>query len=253
MFGYKGAQSLQAKLGHGSSLCLCQISREKWQIKNHISQCKIAKNLGLSPTTIYNNVKRFQEFREITIHVRQDRKAQVNMHDLWALRWHCIRNHHAAVLNIATWAQEYFRKPLSCTTVCCCIKKCNLNICYSRRKLCSDAAGFSGPELISDSQKDSENVCCTQMSPHFNLFPGKMDLEFSVPKKGTIQTFISDRSKSKRLSWYGSAAEQTSWVTGICAKVLLTWRHILGLYSDIYCHQDDDFHGKSMVIRSRQC
>ncbi len=42
------------------------------------------------------------------------------------------------------------------------------------------------------------------MSPHFNLFPGKTDFEFSVPKtKGTIQTFISDRSKSKRLSWYG--------------------------------------------------
>ncbi len=88
----------------------------------------------------------------------------------------------------------------------------------------------------------SENVCCTQMSPHFNLFPGKMYFEFSVPKtKGTIQTFISDRSKSKCLSWYGGAAEQTAWVTGICAKVLLTWRHILGLYRDIYCHQDDVF------------
>ncbi len=31
------------------------------------------------------------------------------------------------------------------------------------------------------------------------------------------------------------------------------WRHILGLYRDIYCHQDDVFHGKSMVMRSRQC
>ncbi len=42
-----------------------------------------------------------------------------------------IRNRHAAVLNIATWAQEYFRKPLPFTIVCCCIKKCNLIICYS--------------------------------------------------------------------------------------------------------------------------
>ncbi len=33
-----------------------------------------------------------------------------------------------------------------------------------------------------------------------------MDFEFSVPKtKGTIQTFISDRSKSKHLSWFGGA------------------------------------------------
>jgi len=76
-------------------------------------------------------------------------------------------------------------------------------------------------------------VCCTQMSPHFNLFPGTMDFEFSVPKiKGTIQTFISNRSKSKHLSWYEGAAEQTAWVTGICAKVLLTWWHVLELYRD---------------------
>ncbi len=68
--------------------------------------------------------------------------------------------------------------------------------------LCSDAAGFSGPELISDHQKDSENVCCTQMSPQFQLVSRKNGPK--VPKtKGAIQTFISDRSKSKCLSWYG--------------------------------------------------
>ncbi len=61
-----------------------------------------------------------------------------------------------------------------------------------------------------------------------------MDVEFSVPKtKGTIQTLISDRGKSKHLSWYVGAAEQRAWVTGVCAKVPLTWRHILGLYRDI--------------------
>ncbi len=53
----------------------------------------------------------------------------------------------------------------------------------------------------------------------FQLVSGKMDFEFSVPKtKGTIQTFISDRSKSKRLSLYGGAAEQTAWVTGIVRR-----------------------------------
>ncbi len=132
----KGAsQSLQAKLDYGSSLCAKFHERSVKQIKNNISQCKIAKTLGLSPYTIHNIVKRFRESREITVHVGQGRKPQLNVLDLWALRWHCIRNRHAAVLNISTWAQEYFRKPLSFTTVCCCIKKCNLNLCYSRRKL----------------------------------------------------------------------------------------------------------------------
>ncbi len=41
-----------------------------------------------------------------------------------------------------------------------------------------------------------------------------MDFEFSVPKT-TIQTFIAT-SKSKCLSWYGGAAEQTAWVTAYC-------------------------------------
>ncbi len=55
------------------------------------------------------------------------------------------------------------------------------------------AAGFSGPELISD----SGNVCCGQTSPHFNLFPGKTDFEFSIPKtKETIHALrsLSDQS-----------------------------------------------------------
>ncbi len=113
-------------------------------------------------------------------------------------------------LNIATCAQEYFRKPLSITTVCCCIKKCNLISVTRGESYTSNlyAAMLPGSLGQSSSQivKNSGNVCCTQMSPHFNLFSGKMDFEFSVPMtKGTIQTFISDRCKSKRLSWYMSA------------------------------------------------
>ncbi len=51
--------------------------------------------------------------------------------------------------------------------------------------------------------------------------------------KGPSRLFISERCKSTRLSWYGGAAEQTAWVTGICVKVPWTWRHILGFYRDI--------------------
>ncbi len=66
----------------------------------------------------------------------------------------------------------------------------------------------------------------------------KMDCEFSVPKtKRTIQTFINDRSKSKHLSWYGGAAEQTAWVTSICAKVFVTWRHVLGFVRSTHLAQ----------------
>ncbi len=45
--------------------------------KNKISQCKIAKNLGLSPSTIHNIVKQFRESGEIS--VKKDRTSLLNM------------------------------------------------------------------------------------------------------------------------------------------------------------------------------
>ncbi len=141
--------------------------------KSHFSM-QITKNLGLSPTTIHNIVKRFRESREITVHVGQGRKPQVNVHHLWALRWHCKRNSHAVVLNIATCAQAYFRNcchlPQPATASINATWVFTLGESYTSI-LCSDTAGFPGPEHISDSQKDVGNVCCGQMSPH--LFLGK--------------------------------------------------------------------------------
>ncbi len=92
------------------------------------------------------------------------------------------------------------------------------------------------------------------MSPRFSLFLGKTDIKFSVPKsKGTIQTFTSNRCKTSVMVWgFISVNGMGDNGNGICAMVPLTWRHILGLYRDKYCHQDDVFNGKSMVIRSRQ-
>jgi len=60
------------------------------QFKNHISQYKIAKNVGPSPSTIHNIVKRFRESREIS--VNRARKPLLNVLDLRTLRWHCLRN-----------------------------------------------------------------------------------------------------------------------------------------------------------------
>ncbi len=66
--------------------------------------------------------------------------------------------------------------------------------------LCSNAAGFSGPELISDSQKDSENMCCTQMSPHFHLFLGKNGFRVLSPKDERDHPDFHQRQKQKQTS-----------------------------------------------------
>ncbi len=74
----KGAsQSLPAK-----PLCAKFHEINVKQIKNHISQCKITKNVGLSPTTIHNTLKRFRESREISVDVGKGRKPQLNVLDL---------------------------------------------------------------------------------------------------------------------------------------------------------------------------
>jgi len=69
MFGYKSAsQSFKTKMGHGSSLCAIYLERIVKQLKkNHISQCKIAKHLSLSSSSIHNIVTRFRESREISV------------------------------------------------------------------------------------------------------------------------------------------------------------------------------------------
>lgn len=54
----------------------------------------------------HNIVKRFRGSGEISVRKGQW-KPLLNVCDLWALRLHCMRNHHVTMLNIVTWAQEY--------------------------------------------------------------------------------------------------------------------------------------------------
>uniref|UniRef100_A0A8C2HVR7 Transcription factor 19 (SC1), like n=1 Tax=Cyprinus carpio TaxID=7962 RepID=A0A8C2HVR7_CYPCA len=77
-------------------------------------------------------------------------------------------------------------------------------------------------KFILGGPKDSGNVCCPQMSPCFSLFWGKTNITFSVVKtKGTTL------ATSARANVYGGLSVQTAWVTGMCVKGSLRWRHIL--------------------------
>ena len=54
-------------MDRGSPLCAKVRERIVSQFKDNVSQCKIAKNLGLSPSTVHNIVKRFRESGEILV------------------------------------------------------------------------------------------------------------------------------------------------------------------------------------------
>ena len=62
-------------MGHGSPLCAKLCERIVSQFKDNVSQCKIAKNLGLSPSTVHNIVKIFRESGEILVRKGQGRET----------------------------------------------------------------------------------------------------------------------------------------------------------------------------------
>uniref|UniRef100_A0A9J8BFC2 Transposase n=1 Tax=Cyprinus carpio carpio TaxID=630221 RepID=A0A9J8BFC2_CYPCA len=71
-----------------------------------------------------------------TIYVRkgQGRNTILDARDLRALRRHCITYRNATVMEITTWAQEYFQKTLSVNTIQRAIRRCRLKLYRSKKK-----------------------------------------------------------------------------------------------------------------------
>ncbi len=121
-------------MGRGSPVC--QQIRETIieMFKNNVPQRKIGRDLDISPSTVHNIIKRFKESGGISVRKGQGRKPKLNNRDLRSLRRHCIKNHHSSISDITTWAQDYFGKPLSSTTIRSYIHKCQLKLYCAKRK-----------------------------------------------------------------------------------------------------------------------
>ncbi len=121
-------------MGRGSPVC--QQIREKIieMFKNNVPQRKIGRDLDISPSTVHNIIKRFKESGGISVRKGQGRKPKLNNRDLRSLRRHCIKNSHSSISDITTWAQDYFGKPLSSTTIRSYIHKCQLKLYCAKRK-----------------------------------------------------------------------------------------------------------------------
>uniref|UniRef100_A0A3B4CB63 Transposase Tc1-like domain-containing protein n=1 Tax=Pygocentrus nattereri TaxID=42514 RepID=A0A3B4CB63_PYGNA len=123
-------------MSYDSCSPLCERLREQivQQFKNNFSQCAIARTLGISSSTAHNIIIRFRESGEISASKRQGRKPTLSARDLRSLRRHCIKNRHHSVMDITTWAQEHFRKPLPVNTVRRSIYKCKLKLLHAKQK-----------------------------------------------------------------------------------------------------------------------
>ena len=213
-------------MGRGSPLCAKLRERIVSQFKDNFSQRKIAKNLGLSPSAVHNIVKRFRVSREVSECKGQGWKPLLNACDYRALRRYCLRNRHATMMDIATWAREYFGKSLSLNTVCRCIKKCNLKCYYANRKAFINFEKKRHRVLRAQSHlRWTERLFSGQMSLHFCLFFGKTDIGFYMPKmKKKTFRLLKTKSAKTSLWWYGGASVPTAWVICIYEKVPLMQR-----------------------------
>ncbi len=104
------------------------------QYQKGVSQRKIAKSLKLSSSTVHNIIQRFRESGTISVRKGQGRKTILDARDLRALRRHCITYRNATVMEITTWAQEYFQKTLSVNTIHRAIHRCRLKLYRSKKK-----------------------------------------------------------------------------------------------------------------------
>ncbi len=142
--------------------------------KNNVPQRKTGRDLDISPSTVHNIIKRFKESGGISVRKGQGRKPKLNNRDLRSLRRHCIKNRHSSISDITTWAQDYFGKPLSSTTIHSYIHKCQLKLYCAKRKpmltVSRSAVDFSGLGGIWDGPSHSGNVYCGQMNQYFRYF-----------------------------------------------------------------------------------
>ncbi|KAK3536187.1 hypothetical protein QTP70_035034, partial [Hemibagrus guttatus] len=82
----------------------------------------------------HNIIQRFRESGTISVRKGQGRKTIPDARDLRALRRHCITYRNAAVMEITTWAQEYFQKTLSVNTIHRAIRRRRLKLYRSKKK-----------------------------------------------------------------------------------------------------------------------
>src|SRR4029434_7567466 len=176
--------------------------------KNNVSQRKIGRDLDNSSFTVHNIIKRFKESGGISVRKGQGCKPKLNNRDLRSLRRHCIKNRHSFISDTTTWAQDYFGKPLSSTTIRSHIHKCQLKLycakskpsvnCVQKRCRLLWARRHLGWTIT-----QWKRVLWSDESVFQVFFGRNGPVCFGPKKKRTIQTVTSNKSKSQGLSWYG--------------------------------------------------
>ncbi|KAK3523768.1 hypothetical protein QTP70_010061 [Hemibagrus guttatus] len=116
-----------------NDIVICRESRE--QVEESLERWRFAlERRGMKVSRMHNIIQRFRESGTISVRNGQGWKTILDARDLWALRRHCITYRNATVMEITTWAQEYFQKTLSVNTIHRAIRRCRLKLYRSKKK-----------------------------------------------------------------------------------------------------------------------
>ena len=186
-------------MGRGLSICERLRLLIVGKFQNNIPQCKIAKTLKISSSTVHNIIKRFGESGEIFVRKGQGRKPILDARDLRALRRQCIKNRHDSVSEITAWAQDHFQKSLSVNTVRRAFHKCKLKL-YHAKKPYLNTIQKRCRLLWTKAHLKWTEAKCGQTNHNLKLFLETMDAASSGLKmRGIIRLVISAQYKSLHL------------------------------------------------------
>ncbi len=178
-------------------------SQDGKRVTKRVSQRKIAKSLKLSSSTVHNIIQRFRESGTISVRKGQGRKTILDARDLRALRRHCITYRNATVMEITTWAQEYFQKTLSVNTIHRAIRRCRLKLYRSKKKPCLNMIQKRRRFLWANAHFglwQSGILFCGQTNKNLKLFLENWDaMSSGLKRTRTTQVVISAQFRSLHL------------------------------------------------------
>ncbi len=228
MIGYKKSLSewhclSEVKMGRGSPIPLMLRRKIVEQYQKGVSQRKIAKSLKLSSSTVHNIFQRFRESGTISVRKGQGRKTILDARDLRALRRHCITYRNATVMEITTWAQEYFQKTLSVNTIHRAIRRCRLKLFRSKQKpylnMIQKRRRFLWAKAHLNGLWQSGKLFCGQTNQNLKFFLENWDaMSAGLKRTWTTQVVISAQFRSLHLWWYGVAWVRVAWAAYTSGK-----------------------------------
>src|SRR4029434_1508822 len=227
-----------AKMGRGSPVCQQMCEQIIEMFKNNVSQRKIRRDLDILPSTMHDIIKRFKESGGISVRKGQGRKPKMNDRALQSLRRHCIKNRHSSISDITTWAQDYFGKPLSSTTIRSYIHKCQLKLYCAKRK-----------PYVNRVQKRCRLLWALRHLG-WTLTQWKCVL---WSDKSVFQVFFGRNGRRLGLSWYGVVSVSLGKViyTSVMAPLMRKVHRDFG--ATYAAFKTTSFPGKPMRISTRQC